>query len=67
MKVAERETKKPSRRTSKRSCADCFFHQQGLCALELDGPCATFREPGPTGLVPPRQSTLLVREAALAA
>lgn len=46
-------------------CEDCFFHQKMLCALDLDVPCATFRPAGPQGLVPPRQTTLLVRAEAV--
>ena len=33
-----------------------------LCALDLDGPCSTFRADSPTGLIPPRQPSLLVRQ-----
>lgn len=43
------------------SCADCYFGQNMLCALELDAPCATFRPDRPEGLVPPRQPVLLMR------
>jgi len=32
-----------------------------LCALQVDEPCATFRENRPEGLVPPRQPVLLMR------
>jgi hypothetical protein len=32
-----------------------------LCALDLEGPCGTFRESRPEGLVPPRQPMLLLR------
>jgi hypothetical protein len=46
------------------SCSDCFFHRHMLCALDLDQPCSTFRADGPDGLVPPRQPSLLVRDAA---
>ena len=35
-------------------CEDCFFHQRGLCALDLDKPCTTFR-PAERGLAPERQ------------
>ena len=35
---------------------------QGLCALERDAPCSTFRANGPHGLVPPRQPALLLRD-----
>jgi hypothetical protein len=44
------------------SCKECFFGCRGLCALDLDGPCATFRPDAPEGLVPPRQPALLLRE-----
>jgi hypothetical protein len=49
------------RRKNGRSCEDCFFHRNLLCALDLDQPCSTFRADGPEGLVPPRQPALLVR------
>lgn len=52
------------RRKNGRSCEDCFFHRNLLCALDLDQPCSTFRPDGPAGLVPPRQPALLVRAAA---
>jgi hypothetical protein len=51
------------RRKNGRSCEDCFFHRRMLCALDLDEPCSTFRPDSPTGLVPPRQPALLVRDA----
>jgi hypothetical protein len=37
------------------TCDDCFFRCNGLCALTLAEPCATFRPDGPGGLRPPRQ------------
>ena len=37
------------------SCEECYFRCNLLCALDLDGPCATFRPDGPEGLRPPRQ------------
>ena len=43
------------------SCEDCYFRKNLLCALELDGPCATFRPDRPEGLGPPRQPVLLMR------
>jgi hypothetical protein len=55
------------RRKNGRSCEDCFFHRNLLCALDLDAPCSTFRPDAPGGLVPPRQPSLLVREAASSA
>lgn len=51
------------RRKNGRSCEDCFFHRNLLCALDLDAPCSTFREATAHGLVPPRQPALLVRES----
>ncbi len=50
------------RRKNGRSCEDCFFHRNMLCALDLDEPCSTFRPATANGLVPPRQPSLLVRE-----
>jgi hypothetical protein len=51
------------RRKNGRSCEDCFFHRQMLCALDLDAPCSTFRPDTGHGLVPPRQPILLVRDS----
>jgi hypothetical protein len=51
------------RRKNGRSCEDCFFHRNLLCALDLDEPCSTFRPDSDSGLVPPRQPSLLVRDA----
>jgi hypothetical protein len=31
-----------------------------LCALELGGPCSTYRPDSPHGLVPPSQPMLLI-------
>jgi hypothetical protein len=41
-------------------CADCFFHQNMLCALNLDEPCTTFR-PAERGLAPERQLAFVFR------
>ena len=41
-------------KTKPARCEDCFFHQRGLCALDLDKPCTTFR-PAERGLAPERQ------------
>lgn len=49
------------RKSTSRNCADCYFRQNGLCALDLDEPCSSFREARPEGLVPPRQPVLLMR------
>src|SRR5690349_16825800 len=40
---------------TKVTCGDCFFGRHGLCALELDEACATFRPDHPEGLRPPSQ------------
>jgi hypothetical protein len=45
------------------TCEDCFFHHHMLCALDVDGPCSTFRANGPEGLAPPLQPSLLPRQA----
>jgi len=50
------------RRKGGPTCEECFFHRHMLCALDLDEPCSTFRPDGPSGLVPPRQPPLLIRE-----
>jgi hypothetical protein len=50
------------RRKNGRSCEDCFFHRKMLCALDLEEPCSTFRPDAPTGLIPPRQPALLIRD-----
>jgi hypothetical protein len=42
------------------SCEDCFFHQNMLCALDLDNPCPTFR-PAERGLAPERQLAFVFR------
>jgi hypothetical protein len=60
-----RRALKPGRK-GKPTCADCFFHRNQLCALDLEAPCSTFRPDSPTGLVPPRQPALLLRQRAAA-
>jgi len=42
------------------SCDNCFFGQNGLCALNLGEPCATFR-PAERGLEPERQLAFVFR------
>jgi hypothetical protein len=44
------------------TCDDCFFGQNGLCALQLDQACATFRPNSPEGLRPPRQMRFVFRQ-----
>jgi len=46
------------------TCEECFFRCQGLCALELAEPCATFRPEAPGGLAPPRQMRFAFRTEA---
>jgi hypothetical protein len=49
-------------KTRKVSCDDCFFGRNGLCALALDEPCATFRPDHPEGLRPPSQLRFVFRQ-----
>jgi len=44
------------------SCEECFFRRNGLCALGLDEPCATFRPDHPDGLRPPTQLRFVFRQ-----
>jgi len=44
------------------TCDDCFFGKNGLCALGLDQPCATFRPDTPEGLRPPSQMRFVFRQ-----
>jgi hypothetical protein len=44
------------------TCADCYFRQQGLCALALEHTCPTFRAAG-SALAPPPQPRLVPRLA----
>jgi hypothetical protein len=44
------------------SCDQCFFGRNGLCALALDEPCATFRPDHPEGLRPPSQLRFVFRQ-----
>jgi hypothetical protein len=55
--LAARNVKPP-----KVSCDDCFFGRNGLCALALDEPCATFRPDHPEGLRPPSQLRFVFRQ-----
>ena len=49
---------KPAR--EKVTCEDCYFKRNLLCALDLDGPCSTFR-PAERGLRPERQLAFVFR------
>lgn len=51
-----------STKTQKATCEGCFFRRQGLCALALDEPCATFRPDHPDGLRPPQQLRFVFRQ-----
>jgi hypothetical protein len=42
------------------TCEDCYFKRNMLCALDLGGPCSTFR-PAERGLKPERQLTFVFR------
>jgi hypothetical protein len=42
------------------TCEECFFHQNMLCALNLDAPCTTFR-PAERNLAPERQLSFTFR------
>jgi hypothetical protein len=55
--VATRSTK-----ARKVTCEECFFARHGLCALDLEEPCATFRPDHPEGLRPPRQLRFVFRQ-----
>lgn len=59
---------RPGRRSRvKPSCESCYFGSRMLCALDLGGPCSTFRPDSPHGLVPPNQPMLLVDAGAASA
>ena len=47
-------------RRPKPTCETCYFGLRMLCALELGGPCSTFRPDSPNGLMPPSQPMLLI-------
>lgn len=48
------------RAKAKPACDSCYFGIRMLCALELGGPCSTYRPDSPHGLVPPSQPMLLI-------
>ena len=56
--VQDASMAKPKR--EKVTCEECFFHQNMLCALDLDKPCSTFR-PAERGLAPERQLAFVFR------
>jgi hypothetical protein len=47
-------------------CKDCYFHQEALCALQLDAPCPTFRYGARGALAVPQQAQLIPRAFAAA-
>jgi hypothetical protein len=49
-------------KSRKVTCEECFFARNGLCALSLNEPCATFRPDSPEGLHPPRQMRFVFRQ-----
>jgi hypothetical protein len=51
-----------AKRAKKVTCEECFFSRHGLCALDLDEPCATFRPDHPDGLRPPTQLRFVFRQ-----
>jgi hypothetical protein len=55
--MAKRRTSPPKPR-----CEDCYFRHLGLCALDLDAPCSTFRPYSPEGLRPPSQLRFAFRQ-----
>lgn len=44
-----------------RSCSDCYFRANELCALPRTEICATFRPARREGLTPPAQAPLIER------
>jgi hypothetical protein len=44
------------------TCEECFFRRNGLCALAVEQPCATFRPDRPEGLRPPQQMRFVFRQ-----
>ena len=51
-----------AKRSKKVTCEDCFFARNGLCALNLDEACPTFRPDHPDGLRPPSQMRFVFRQ-----
>lgn len=52
--------RKTRAKAAKPACRSCYFGVRMLCALDLGGPCTTFRPDNPAGLIPPQQPMLLV-------
>jgi hypothetical protein len=51
----------------KATCEDCYFRRAGLCALNPESPCPTFRADLRGLIVPPRQPQLVPRPVAAGA
>ena len=49
------------KKSKKVTCEECFFARNGLCALDLEEPCTTFRPYHPDGLRPPQQLRFVFR------
>jgi len=58
-------SRKQRAKAAKPACKSCYFGVRMLCALDLGGPCTTFRPDSPQGLVPPQQPMLLVEADAV--
>lgn len=52
--------RKQRAKAAKPACRSCYFGVRMLCALDLGGPCSTYRPDSPAGLVPPQQPMLLI-------
>ena len=50
---------------SKPTCADCYFRREGLCALQVEAICPTFRVQSLGTLAPPPQPRLVPRAPAV--
>ena len=49
------------RKLNQLQCKDCYFSQAGLCALQLESPCPTFRYGARGAMTTPRQAQLVPR------
>lgn len=45
----------------KLTCGDCYFKRAGLCALNPESPCPTFRPQRKGSLAAPQQASLVPR------
>jgi hypothetical protein len=52
---------------AKATCDDCYFRREGLCALQVETICPTFRPCATGRLVPPPQPRLVARPLAATA